>query len=188
NGGANVTGGSGVIAIVDAYHYPAAAADLGVFSTQFGLPQCNSGPPNSVPGQCSFSVVSASGSTPVGNCGWNQEAALDIEWAHAMAPQANIVLVEAASNSLADLLTAVQKATAIVQAAGTGQVSMSWGTGEFFFESFYDTFFNKTGVAFFAASGDTGGQTIWPGVSPNVISAGGTTVNRTNGNFAGETA
>jgi len=181
DGIANVTGGSGVIAIVDAFDYPAAEADLGVFSTQFGLPQCTTG------NGC-FSVVYASGSKPAGNCGWNQEAALDIEWAHAMAPQAKIALVEAASNSLADLLIAVNKATAIVQAAGTGQVSMSWGTGEFFFEMFYDSYFNKPGVAFFAASGDTGGQTIWPGVSPNVISAGGTTVNRTNGNFTNETA
>src|SRR5262249_13558120 len=88
--------------------------------------------------------------------------------------------------SLADLLTAVSKAS---QINGVSQVSMSWGTGEFFFESFYDTFFNKPGVAFFAASGDTGGKTIWPGVSPNVISSGGTTVNRNiDSSFASETA
>src|SRR5206468_12289285 len=39
-----------------------------------------------------------------------------------------------------------------------------------------------------AASGDTGGKTIYPGVSPNVVSAGGTTVRRdANGNFLSET-
>jgi kumamolisin len=176
---ANPTGGSGVIAIVDAYDYPAAASDLQVFSKQFGLPDCT------VTG-C-FSVMYASGTKPPADCGWNQEAALDIEWAHAMAPAAKIVLVEAASASLGDLLTAVTKAS---QIPGVTQVSMSWGSGEFVFESFYDSYFNKSGVSFFAASGDTGGKTIWPGVSPNVISAGGTRVNRsaTDGSFASETA
>jgi kumamolisin len=177
---ANPTGGSGVIAIVDAYDYPAAEKDLGVFSAQFGLPACT------VANGC-FSVVYASGSRPAGDCGWNQEAALDIEWAHAMAPSAKIVLVEAASSSFADLFTAVTKAS---QINGVSQVSMSWGANEFGFEALYDSYFNKAGVAFFAASGDSGGKTIWPGVSPNVISAGGTTVNRNtvDGSFSSETA
>jgi subtilase family serine protease len=65
---------------------------------------------------------------------------------------------------------------------------MSWGSGEFRRESLYDSHFNPTGtapVAYFAAAGDTGGKTIWPGVSPNVISAGGTKVNRDSGDFTG---
>ena len=44
-------------------------------------------------------MVYATGNKPSGNGGWNQEAALDIEWAHAMAPTAKIVLVEAKSAS-----------------------------------------------------------------------------------------
>jgi kumamolisin len=99
------TGGSGVIAIVDAYHYPTAADDFDAFSTQFALPlsgdmSCGDG------SQVCFKQVSATGSTPSVNCGWSQEAALDIEWAHAMAPRAQIVLVEANSNSLSDLSSA----------------------------------------------------------------------------------
>src|SRR5207249_3171552 len=93
------------------------------------------------------------------------------------------------------------KATSIVQQGGGGQVSMSWGSGEFRSERNYDYHFNTPGtpgapgapvtsrVAYFASSGDTGGKTIWPGVSPNVVSAGGTRVNRDNsGNFMGESA
>ena len=124
---ANPVGGSSVIAIVDAYDYPTAATDLAAFSTKFGLPPAT------------FQVVYANGQKPSGNCGWNQEAALDIEWAHAMAPSASIVLVEAASNSLSDLLAAVDKATSLVQQGGGGQVSMSWGSGEFPSERNYDT-------------------------------------------------
>ncbi|MGN6716068.1 MAG: S53 family peptidase [Candidatus Binatia bacterium] len=182
---APATGGGGIIAIVDAYDYPTAEHDLNVFSDQFGLPSCTTA------NGC-FQKVYASSSKPAANCGWAQEAALDIQWAHAMAPKAQIVLVEAASNSFADLLFAVDKATAIVQASGqNGQVSMSWGGSEFSSEASNDYHFtsNNGGVVYFGASGDSGGKTIWPGVSSNVVSAGGTTINRnSSGNYLSETA
>jgi len=187
----NSTGGSGVIVIVDAYNYPDAYSDLTTFSSTFGLPQLNNCTGGLLTGNC-FQVVYASGVKPRGNCGWNQEAALDIEWAHAMAPNASIVLVEAASSSLSNLLAAVNKATAIAKTSvnGTvnGMVSMSWGSSEFSSESSYDSYFLGGGtVAYFAAAGDAGGKTIWPGVSPNVVSAGGTKVNRDgSGSFTTE--
>ena len=85
----------------------------------------------------------------------------------AMAPYAKIVRVEAASNSLSDLLKAVDMANGIAAASsGRGQVSMSWGASEFSSEASYDSHFTKTGVVYFGASGDSGGKTIWPGVSP----------------------
>src|SRR5439155_26914926 len=113
----------------------------------------------------------------------------DIEWAHAMSPAATIYLVEAASNSLSDLLSAMDKATSLVQTAGGGQVSMSWGSSEFHGETNYDSHFNTAGIAYFASAGDTGGKVIWPGTSANVVSAGGTRVNRdASGNFTSETA
>jgi len=186
-------GGTGVIAIVDAFDYPTAAADFDVFSRQFGLPLssdrvCNGRNP------C-FQKVYASGKKPKANCGWAQEAALDIEWAHAMAPYAQIVLVEAASNSFTDLFKAVDVATNIVRGGkvnggmAAGQVSMSWGGSEFSSEIREDSHFIGNGVVYFAASGDTGGKTIYPGTSPNVVSAGGTTINRdNNGDFISETA
>jgi kumamolisin len=175
------TGGSKAIAIVDAFDYPTAENDLNVFSSQFGLPPCTTA------NGC-FQVVYASGTKPRKNCGWAQEAALDIEWAHAMAPSAKIILVEAATNSFANLFAAVDVATDLVQAAGGGEVSMSWGGGEFSSEASNDGHMNNSGVVYFAASGDSGGATIYPGVSPNVVSAGGTRINRDrNGNFVSET-
>ncbi len=170
------TGGSKAIAIVDAYHYPTALNDFNVFSGQFTLPKETSANPLASTNQV-FQVVYASGRQPRTDSSWALEAALDIEWAHAMAPSAKIVLVEAASNSFADLLAAVDKASQIVRSAGGGEVSMSWGGSEFSGETGYDSHFpTKTGVVYFAASGDTGGQTIWPGTSPYVVSAGGTSI------------
>jgi subtilase family serine protease len=65
--------------------------------------------------------------SPGKNAGWALEESLDIEWTHAMAPNAKIFLVEATTNSNADLLKAVAKVNALVAAAGGGEVSMSWG-------------------------------------------------------------
>ncbi len=184
------SGGGGTIAIVNAYDYPTAYNDLKVFSRQFNLPvlpRCTNG----VTTGC-FQVIYASGSQPATNCDWAQEAALDIQWAHAMAPEAKIVLVEAASNTLNDLLFAVDAANRLLNptggpvGVGLGQVAMSWGTGEFDGETSYDGHFTTPGVVYFAASGDVGGQTIYPGASPFVVSSGGTSVRRSGGNFAGE--
>lgn len=180
--------GSGTIVLVDAYDYPTAENDLNVFSQTFGLPQtCATGTSPCV----SFQRIYASGSQPRLNCGWAQEASLDIEWAHAMAPHANIVLVEAASSSFSDLFNAVDVAVDTIRRSGAGgEVSMSWGGSEFRSETLYDRHFTPTGatVVFFAAAGDTGGVNIYPSVSPYVVSAGGTTINRnTTGQFVSET-
>jgi subtilase family serine protease len=191
----NPVGGSQTIAIVDAYDYPTAYTDLTTFSNQFNLPvlpQCSS--PTAT--GC-FEKVYASGSKPRTNCGWAQEAALDIEWAHAMAPNAKIVLVEAASNSNTNLFQAVDVATNEVicgsttcpgGSSGVGEVSMSWGSSEFSGESSLDSHFTSSQVVYFASSGDSGGKTLYPSTSPNVVAAGGTTVNRSSGSFASETA
>ncbi|MEJ2010230.1 MAG: hypothetical protein P8Z30_19095 [Acidobacteriota bacterium] len=179
------SGGTKAIAIVDAYDYPTAQSDFDTFSSQFGLPLSTD---TCADGQPCFTKVYAAGK-PRSNCGWAQEEALDIEWAHAMAPKAQIILVEAASNSNSDLLTAVQKATSLVAQQGGGEVSMSWGSSEYSGESTNDSYFTGSGVTYVASSGDTGGKVIWPSSSPNVVSAGGTTVNRnSSGAFTGETA
>jgi subtilase family serine protease len=188
NGLPNPIGGSQTIAIVDAYDYPTAYQDLTVFSNQFGLPalvKCSA----SVTSDC-FAQVYATGSKPAANGSWALEDALDIEWAHAMAPGAKIVLVEAASANYSDLFQAVSVATGIVtQNGGSGEVSMSWGGSEFSGESSYDSYFKSTGVVYFAAAGDAGGRTIYPSVSPYVVSAGGTTINRnSSGGFVTESA
>jgi kumamolisin len=176
----NPSGGSRAIAIVDAYHYPTAMSDLQVFSAQFELP---------APTSTNFQVVYANGRQPRVNADWNIEAALDIQWAHAMAPQAKIYLVEAASASYADLLYAVTVANSLVKSAGGGEVSMSWGGSEFSAETFYDGYFTQSGVVYFASSGDSPGV-IWPSASRNVVSVGGTSLSRnpTTGAFQRELA
>lgn len=162
---ANLTGGGRAIAIVDAYHYPTAAADLSVFSSQFGLPQAN------------FQIVYANGRQPSVNSDWNIEEALDIEWAHGMAPAAKIYLVEAASTSYNDLLAAVLVANSLLSQTGGGEVSMSWGGSEFSGETGYDSYFTQPGVVYFGASGDSPGV-VWPSTSPNVVGVGGTSLSR----------
>ena len=92
-----------------------------------------------------------------------------MEWAHAMAPGANILLVEASSASDTDLLAAVGYA-----AAHANVVSMSWGGSEFSGETADDSDFSHAGVAFVASSGDDGAPTSWPAASPNVLAVGGT--------------
>lgn len=171
----NPTGGAKMIAIVDAFDAPNAASDLAAFSTQFGLPAAN------------FQKVYASGTKPFYDPGWEVEESLDVQWAHAMAPGAKIVLVEAKSNSFTDLLAAEDVASKMVNAAGGGEVSNSWGGSEFSGETSLDSHFVKANVVFFASSGDSPG-TIWPGTSPNVVSAGGTTTRRnpSTGNFMSE--
>jgi kumamolisin len=163
----NPTGGSRVIAIVDAYHDPNAASDLANFSAQFGLPPAN------------FSVKYENGVPPKldPTGGWELEESLDIEWAHAMAPYAKIILVEADSNSFFDLFTSELIAGKLVSEAGGGEVSNSWGASEFSSETSLDFVFTAPGVVYLAATGD-GPGTEYPSVSPNVVGVGGTSTNR----------
>lgn len=167
-----------VIGIVDAFDDPNIEADLGVFDRQFGLPACTSN------NGC-FRKVYGGGRKPATNANWGVEIALDVEWAHAIAPQAKIVLVEATTNSLADLLSAVDAAVN----NGASVVSMSWTAGEFSGETRLDNHFVTTGVTFLAASGDTGTGVVYPAASPYVIGVGGTSLHVDgNGNYLTETA
>jgi subtilase family serine protease len=117
------------------------------------------------------------------------EQSLDVQWAHALAPHAKIILVEAASNSVADLLGAEVLAAKLVAAAGGGQVSNSWGAGEFPQQTSFDPYFATHGVVYFASTGDAPG-TEWPSASVNVVAVGGTSVSRNpiTGAFVGEAA
>ncbi|MDB5352799.1 MAG: hypothetical protein JWN86_4046 [Planctomycetota bacterium] len=151
------------IAIVDAYHNPNMQADLNTFNAQFGLPNITITQVNQVGG------TSYPSTDPTG--GWELEEALDVEWAHAIAPGAKILLVEANSPNDTDLLTAVDYA-----AAHSNVVSLSWGGSEFAGENSpsYENHFIHPGVAFVASSGDSGAPISWPASSPNVLAVGGT--------------
>jgi subtilase family serine protease len=161
-----------------------------MFNSQFGIAPVNS---------ASFVVLYAPfGGVALGSCkndapikpppaagtGWDIEASLDVQWAHAMAPLATLYLIEAQSNSLADLICAVSLAGTVIATHGGGDISMSWGSGEFPSETALDSVFTASGVVYFASTGDAPG-TQYPSVSPNVVAVGGNTLSRNpvTGNF-----
>ena len=197
--------GSGqTIAIIDAYDDPNALSDLNAFSTYFGLPTFGG------TGNPRFKKLNQNGGTSLphtdpggawsatGNDSWEMEESLDIEWAHAMAPMANVILFEA-SNAGSGLYTAVQTARTT---SGVVAVSMSWGGNEFSGETANDSTYFSTpsghiggaaslggtglvgGITFLASSGDSGAygannSTItpqYPASSPNVVAVGGTSL------------
>jgi subtilase family serine protease len=132
-GGVAADGSGQTIAIVDAFDDPTAATDLTAFDQQFGLtdPAFSKVGINAA-GQASTSRF------PSPDPDWSVEIALDIEWAHAIAPGARILLVEANSNNYPDLLAAVDYARAY---PGVTAVSMSWGGAEFSGETAMDHHF-----------------------------------------------
>jgi len=159
--------GQGVtIALVDAFDDPNITSDLAFYASYFHKAPCN------------FQKVVVG--SPLQGQGWDLEESLDAQQACAIAPQANIILVEANSNSFSDLLDAVAVATGAPYNATV--VSMSWGGSEFSGENQSDSYFcnivNSLGqpVTYVAATGDGGHGTIYPSVSPCVIAAGGTTL------------
>jgi subtilase family serine protease len=175
----SLTAGAGkTIAIVDAFDDPTAESDLAVFSSQYGLPACTTA------NGCFTKVNQTGGSNyPRTDSGWALEISLDIQWAHAIAPGAKILLVEATTNSFTNLLTAEDYAKTHAQ-----YVSNSWGASEFSDESSFDSHFTQAGVSFFASSGDSGTPASYPSASPGVISVGGTTLHFSgSGAFLSET-
>jgi subtilase family serine protease len=177
----NPTGGSQAIAVVDAYDDPNASSDLYDFSAQFGVPGSPKfsvvyAPPGNPSGTgCSSAAATEPPPDPTG--GWQIEESLDIEYAHSMAPQATLYLVEAQSAYDVDLFCAVRIASQLVAKAGGGEVSMSFGSGEFPQETVFDSTFTTPKVVYFASAGDAPGV-IYPSASPSVVSVGGTSTDR----------
>ncbi len=180
-------GAGQTIYIVDAQHDPNVAAELSTFSTKFGLPACTATtltPATSLPlaaaptGSCSLVVAYASATgvltatPPAFDAGWATEIALDVQWAHATAPLARIVLIEAPDASLNSLLAAVRLANGM----GPGIVSMSFGAAEGNWTASVDTAFAGTGMSYFAAAGDSGAAVNWPAVSTRVVAVGGSSL------------
>ena len=167
------TGAGETIAIVDAYGSPTIQSDLSTFDSQFGLPAAN------------LTIAYPNGKANKTNGGWALETSLDVEWAHALAPDAKIMLVVAKSASTSDLINAINYATS----HGAQVVSNSWGGSEFSSEASYDSDFQHTGVVYTASAGDSGAGVEWPAASPYVLSVGGTSLTiNSNGSYGGETA
>jgi subtilase family serine protease len=162
------------IAIVDAYKDTNIASELAYFDSYYGLPAAN------------LTVVNQTGGTSLSrvgtNSGWALEIALDVEWAHAMAPGAKILLVCANNSANNNLMTAVDTAA---HYTGVSVVSMSWGSnGEYSGETTYDSHFQVAGVTFVASTGDSGSPGGYPAYSPYVLAVGGTALTIDSGSSA----
>lgn len=201
--------GSGqTVYLVNAFHNPNIAQDLAAFNQKFGLPTCtplgipvSSKLPLTAPSAgsgCSFAVVYAakgattsvstgalSSTVPAVSKSWVTESSLDVQWAHAIAPLARLVLVEAQSASVPDLMAAV----ALANRMGPGIVSMSFGTGEFAYATmmYWGTPLGGSAMSYVAANGDWGTQVLWPAVDTRVLAVGGTKL-AWNGSSRSETA
>lgn len=165
NGGAGIT-----IAIVDAYHEPYADYNLSFFSSYFGLPQCT------IANGCFRQLNQACGTTSpsilASTMGWDLEINLDLQWAHSMAPNAKIVLVEADDNYDNNLFAAIQCA-----ASQADIVSNSWGGTEDSSQTYWDAnYLANLNVPILASSGDSGAPGIYPCTSPYVTCIGGTSL------------
>jgi subtilase family serine protease len=177
--------GSGqIIAIVDAYGSPTIQSDLALFSQNYGLPYTTGSNPT-------LKIVNATTPPTTTDSGWALETSLDVEWAHVIAPKAQILLVVAKTANWSDLFAAIDKANSYVSPTGrrVNQVSMSWGGSEWSGETYYDYHFSTAGVSYFASSGDSGAGVIWPAASTKVTAVGGTSLSLdAQGNVLGETA
>ena len=180
-------GAGQTIYIVDANSDPNAAAELATFNQYFGLPLCTT---TSIPTSaslplaaasttgCQFSVVysntagTMTSTAPAYDSGWATEIALDVQWTHATAPLARIILIEAPDASTNSLLAAVNLANSM----GPGAVSMSFGAAEGSWTTSYDATFTAANMTYLAATGDSGTGVEWPAVSSHVLAVGGTTL------------
>ena len=166
----STTAGSGqTVAIVDAYDYPNAEADLATYRSDWGLPACTSA------NGCFRKVNQDGQASPLpaasGTSGWATEEALDIDMVSAVCPSCHILLVEADTADVGNLGTGVNSAVSL----GAVFVSNSYGAPE------YDgsvtdaaTYYNHPGVAVTASTGDGGYGVEYPADSPHVVAVGGT--------------
>src|SRR5436309_8041497 len=142
-----IAGGGQTVAIVDAFDDPNAESDLRVYRAQFGLPTCTTA------NGC-FRKVNQNGGTsyPRRNINWAEEISLDLDMVSAICPNCKILLVEASSNSFANLATAVDRAAIM----GANAISNSYGGSEYFGEVSDQSHFYHPGIAITVSSGDGG--------------------------------
>ncbi len=165
----SATAGAGqTIAIVDAFDDPNAESDLATYRSNFGLPACTTA------NGC-FRKVNQNGGTtpPLPDVGWAEEISLDIDMVSAICPNCHILLVEATSNSFANLGAAVNRAATM----GANAISNSYGGGDAS-DTANGRFYNHPGIAVTASSGDAGFGVEYPASSQFVVAVGGTSLTR----------
>lgn len=177
----STAGGGQTVAIVDAYDDPKAESDTGVYRSTFSISACTT------KNGC-FKKVNQSGvqgSYPRGDRGWAEEISLDLDMVSAICPNCHILLVEATTNSGANLYASVNEAAKL----GANEISNSWGGGEYSSEVTDDNnTFNHPGIAITASSGDSGYGAQFPATSKYITTAGGTTLTKSKTGTFSETA
>jgi subtilase family serine protease len=181
--------GSGqVVAIVDAYGSSSLSTDLATFCSKFALPTCT------------VNIYYPNGRPFFRNSGWAIETSLDVEWAHAVAPEATIALIVAYDASFKNIYNAISYA--VNKIPGVTTLSMSFGasessfptTGAYNINAFHSLFVTATnkGISCFASSGDSGATSanniIYPASDPLVTAVGGTSLYlNSDGSYSSET-
>ncbi|HTH62114.1 MAG TPA: S53 family peptidase [Paraburkholderia sp.] len=180
-------GAGQTIYVIAAMGDPNIAAELAAFNQKFGLPACTTttiSPTASLPlapasgNGCQFSEVYATSNgkmtstAPAYDSGWATEIALDVQWAHATAPLARIILIESPNAYISSLVAAINLANSM----GPGVVSMSFGANEGNWTSSVDASFTSANMTYVAATGDDGAGVMWPAVSRNVLAVSGTSL------------
>jgi subtilase family serine protease len=160
---AGLRSGGRTVAIVDAYDDPTAEADLGVYRSQYGLTACTTA------NGC-FRKVNQTGGTkyPRADAGWATEISLDLDMVSAACPDCHILLVEASSNSFANLGAAVNYAAT----QGVSAISNSYGGSD----SSQTSAYNHPGIAVTASTGDAGYGVESPASYDSVVAVGGTSL------------
>ena len=199
-------GAGQTIVIFDSFGSPTIASDLATFDGAFGLPAPPSFQIYEPEGQVNYNYTTLPGSALLNNknvateVGWAGETTLDVEWAHALAPGANIALVVVPHAQAQGVpgLENMQNAQEWALANHIGTIwSNSWVSTE---QSFgpaasidqLDQLYAEaaaSGITAFFASGDTGVANVnkqlqffpfptvnYPASSPNVVSVGGTEI------------
>lgn len=191
---AGLTGAGKTIVLVDSYGSPTIQNDLQVFDQAYSLPA----PPH-------FDIITPDGpvtqneNDPTGTTqGWGEETTLDVEYAHAMAPGANLLLVEtpvAETEGITGIPEMVEAENYVIDHHLGDVISQSWGATEQTFSSPFQllsqrsAYFNALfhNVTVLASSGDTGAANYeldgsdlypfptvgWPASDPLVTAVGG---------------
>ena len=176
---AGLKSGGRTVALVDAYGYPNLERDLSTYRSQFGLPPCTTA------NGC-LRVIDQNGGTsyPRTDVGWDQEQALDVDAVSAACPDCKILMVQAKTNSFANLGAAVNQAA---KQPGVVAISNSYGGGDAA-DSTYGQYYNHPGIAVTASTGDNGYQGgSYPADSSYVTAVGGTSLFAASGTSRGWT-